>query len=64
MTKAHQLRQTLFPVGHLTKQEVRQIAGKQVCWCLTRRTPGICFIGERRFKQFLQQYLPAQPGTW
>lgn len=63
MTKAHQLKRTLFPVGHLTKQEVRQIAREAGLLVSDKKdSTGICFIGERRFKQFLQQYLPAQPG--
>lgn len=54
---------TLFPVGELEKPEVRQIAAKQGFITSTKKdSTGICFIGERRFKDFLEQYLPAQPG--
>lgn len=55
--------QTLFPIGNLEKPQVRQIA--QELGLITHNkkdSTGICFIGERRFKDFLQQYLPAQPG--
>lgn len=57
------LRNSLFPIGELRKTEVRRIARS-----LSLRThdkkdsTGICFIGERRFKDFLEQYLPANPG--
>lgn len=58
-----QLSKTLFPVGHLTKQQVRQIAAEHhLATAAKRDSTGICFIGERKFKAFLQHYLPAQPG--
>lgn len=54
---------TLFPVGELEKHEVRAIAREH---CLVthgkKDSTGICFIGERRFRDFLETYLPAQPG--
>jgi len=54
---------TLFPVGELTKPAVRQIAEEhQLATHAKKDSTGICFIGERRFKDFLQTYLPAQPG--
>jgi tRNA-specific 2-thiouridylase len=54
---------TLFPVGELEKPEVRAIAEKLGLATASKKdSTGICFIGERRFKDFLQQYLPAQPG--
>ena len=54
---------TLFPVGELNKPEVRTIAEKHGLTTHNKKdSTGICFIGERRFKDFLQQYLPAQPG--
>lgn len=57
------LAKTLFPVGGLEKPEVRAIAEKhQFVTARKKDSTGICFIGERRFKDFLQQYLPAQPG--
>ncbi|OIN02136.1 tRNA 2-thiouridine(34) synthase MnmA [Idiomarina sp. MD25a] len=56
--------QTLFPVGELEKPEVRRIAEEQGLVTADKKdSTGICFIGERKFKDFLQQYLPAQPGT-
>ncbi|PXF62895.1 tRNA 2-thiouridine(34) synthase MnmA [Kangiella spongicola] len=54
---------TLFPVGELEKPEVRQIAEEQGFVTAEKKdSTGICFIGERKFTDFLQQYLPAQPG--
>jgi len=54
---------TLFPVGELEKPEVRRIAEENNLVTASKKdSTGICFIGERRFKDFLQQYLPAQPG--
>lgn len=59
-----QLNATLFPVGELEKSEVRRIAEEQGFVTATKKdSTGICFIGERKFKDFLQQYLPAQPGN-
>ena len=54
---------TLFPVGELEKPVVRQIAEEHdLITAKKKDSTGICFIGERRFKDFLQQYLPAQKG--
>ncbi|MCG3842973.1 tRNA 2-thiouridine(34) synthase MnmA [Psychrobacter sp. Ps1] len=54
---------TLFPVGELEKPVVRQIAeNHDLATAKKKDSTGICFIGERRFKDFLQQYLPAQKG--
>jgi len=59
-----QIAKTLFPVGELPKPEVRRIAQEQGLATYAKKdSTGICFIGERRFKDFLQQYLPAQKGT-
>jgi tRNA-uridine 2-sulfurtransferase len=58
-----QVGQTLFPVGDIEKPEVRAIAEKANLVTHNKKdSTGICFIGERKFKDFLQQYLPAQPG--
>jgi len=58
-----QVGRTLFPVGHIEKPEVRAIAEKADLVTANKKdSTGICFIGERKFKDFLQQYLPAQPG--
>lgn len=55
---------TLFPVGELEKPEVRRIAEEHGLITHNKKdSTGICFIGERRFKDFLQQYIPAQPGN-
>jgi tRNA-specific 2-thiouridylase len=58
-----QLSRTLFPVGHIEKPQVRAIAEKAGLVTHNKKdSTGICFIGERKFKDFLGQYLPAQPG--
>ncbi|MDD7804717.1 MAG: tRNA 2-thiouridine(34) synthase MnmA [Endozoicomonas sp. (ex Botrylloides leachii)] len=58
-----QIAKTFFPVGELEKPHVRQLAKKYGLSTHNKKdSTGICFIGERRFRDFLQQYLPAQPG--
>ena len=58
-----QLKKALFPVGGMTKQQVRQIAAEAGLPVSKKKdSTGVCFIGERKFKQFLATYLPAQPG--
>lgn len=55
--------QTIFPIGSLEKPRVRALAEQYDLVTHNKKdSTGICFIGERRFKDFLQQYLPAQPG--
>ncbi len=55
---------TLFPVGELEKPQVRALAERHdLVTARKKDSTGICFIGERRFRDFLQQYLPAQPGV-
>lgn len=57
------LRKVLFPLGELTKAEVREIARKHRLHTADKKdSTGICFIGEKDFKKFLSEYLPAQPG--
>lgn len=59
-----QLAKTLFPVGNLPKSVVREMA--ETAGLVTahkKDSTGICFIGERRFNDFLNTYLPAQPGA-
>jgi tRNA-specific 2-thiouridylase len=57
------LAQTLFPVGEIQKSEVRELASSHGLATHNKKdSTGICFIGERKFKDFLQRYLPAQPG--
>lgn len=58
-----ELEKTLFPVGEIEKPAVRELAERHgLATAKKKDSTGICFIGERRFKDFLQQYLPAQPG--
>lgn len=59
-----QVGRTLFPVGNIEKPEVRAIAEKAELVTHNKKdSTGICFIGERKFKDFLAKYLPAQPGV-
>lgn len=59
----NQLCHSLFPLGGLPKSEVRAIAARAGFPNHAKRdSTGICFIGERRFKDFLARYLPASPG--
>lgn len=58
-----QLAATRFPVGELPKSQVRAIARQAGFVTADKKdSTGICFIGERNFRQFLGQYLPMQPG--
>lgn len=58
-----QLDGVLFPLGKLDKGEVRKIAEKYgLATAKKKDSTGICFIGERNFKNFLSQYLPAKKG--
>lgn len=58
-----QLEKVLFPLGAMDKKEVREIAKRAGLATATKKdSTGICFIGERNFKEFLSQYLPAQTG--
>ena len=58
-----QLTNVLFPVGGLEKEEVRKIAEKiGLSTARKKDSTGICFIGERNFKEFLKNYLPNQKG--
>tara|TARA_R100001440_G_scaffold14959_6_gene25411 strand:+ start:8165 stop:9349 length:1185 start_codon:yes stop_codon:yes gene_type:complete len=55
---------TLFPVGEIEKTEVRAIAEEAGLVTHDKKdSTGICFIGERKFRDFLKQYIPAQPGN-
>ena len=61
--KEEQVALTLFPVGELEKLEVRALAEKHELLTHDKKdSTGICFIGERRFKDFLETYLPGQVG--
>src|SRR5690242_12619617 len=58
-----QLSRTLFPIGHLYKREVRGIAREHGLPNFSKKdSTGICFIGERPFREFLSRYLPNEPG--
>ncbi len=58
-----QLERVLFPVGHLKKTEVRRIAAEAHLPNHAKKdSTGICFIGERPFREFLNRYLPREPG--
>lgn len=58
-----QLAATVFPLGGLEKPRVRELAREAGLVPHAKKdSTGICFIGERNFREFLGQYLPAQPG--
>ncbi len=58
------LRKTLFPLGDITKPEVRKIAEEcELSIAKKKDSTGICFIGERNFREFLKNYLPAKSGN-
>jgi tRNA-specific 2-thiouridylase len=58
-----QLARVMFPVGHLQKAEVRRIAAEAGLPNHAKKdSTGICFIGERPFREFLNRYLPKTPG--
>ncbi|HZW67148.1 MAG TPA: tRNA 2-thiouridine(34) synthase MnmA [Pseudogracilibacillus sp.] len=57
------LEKVLFPLGHLEKSDVRKIAEENnLATAHKKDSTGICFIGEKNFKEFISEYLPAQPG--
>jgi tRNA-specific 2-thiouridylase len=59
-----QLSKSLFPLGGLLKREVREIARKAgLATSEKKDSTGICFIGERPFREFLQRYMPVEPGS-
>ena len=58
-----QLAKTMFPLGELYKRDVRKLAAESGLPNHAKKdSTGICFIGERRFREFLSRYLPKQPG--
>lgn len=58
-----QLKDTLFPIGHLQKSMVRKLAEQaDLPTAKKKDSTGVCFIGERDFQRFLMNYLPARPG--
>ena len=57
------LSKTLFPIGHLDKKQVRELAEKHNLYTAEKKdSTGICFIGERDFDEFLDKYLLAKEG--
>ena len=59
----HQLKDVLFPLAEIPKSKVREIALEMDFSNATKKdSTGICFIGERNFRKFLKNYLPAKPG--
>jgi len=63
--KGEVLQHVLFPIGSLSKPEVRRIAKEQGLPIHDKRdSTGICFIGKRNFKTFIQQYIPYQKGLF
>ncbi|MDQ0218196.1 tRNA 2-thiouridine(34) synthase MnmA [Peribacillus cavernae] len=60
----NQLEKVMFPLGGMDKKQVREIAREAgLATAAKKDSTGICFIGERNFKEFLSNYLPAQPGN-
>lgn len=60
----YQLQKSLFPLGEIDKSEVRKIARELDLPVANKKdSTGICFIGERDFKEFLQNYIPAKAGN-
>lgn len=58
-----QLSRTMFPIGDIPKKEVREIAlNAGLATASKKDSTGICFIGERNFKEFLSKFLPAKKG--
>lgn len=63
MLKEAQLERALFPVGEMTKEQVRAIAQENgLATSQKKDSTGVCFIGERNFRRFLQGFLPMKPG--
>ncbi len=58
-----QLSKAMFPLGNILKSDIRKIAEQHgLCNFAKKDSTGICFIGERPFREFLSGYLPTQPG--
>jgi len=63
--KSSILKKVLFPIGDLTKKEVRALATETgLATAQKKDSTGICFIGKRNFKDFLSRYIPNQPGNF
>lgn len=62
-SSATSIAHTLFPIGHLTKPEVKQIAAKHnLANAHKKESMGVCFVGEVGIKDFLKEYLDTNPG--
>lgn len=60
---SEQLAKSLFPIGDMLKPDVRALARKYELEVADKKdSTGVCFIGERNFKEFLMNYIPANPG--
>lgn len=60
---SEQLAKALFPIGDMLKPDVRSLARKYELEVADKKdSTGVCFIGERNFKEFLMNYIPANPG--
>ncbi len=63
MLSKTQIENAMFPIGEMVKSEVRELASKLALSVAEKKdSTGICFIGERKFRDFLSTFLPAQPG--
>lgn len=63
MLNQDQLKRAMFPLGNYLKSEVREMARERNIHVADKKdSTGVCFIGERKFKEFLQQFLPAKQG--
>lgn len=61
---ANQFKDVIFPLGEITKPEVREIAQKEGLTTANKKdSTGICFIGERNYQKFIQNYLKPNPGN-
>lgn len=63
--KDHILENVLFPIGHIEKSEVRRIAAEyDLSTKIKKDSTGICFIGERKFREFISKYISSQQGEF
>lgn len=63
MLSQRQVSRAVFPIGGMQKPDVRRLAEENgLAVAAKKDSTGICFIGERKFKSFLQNYIPANPG--
>lgn len=63
MLSREQLNNAVFPIGDMVKPDVRRLAAEAgISVAAKKDSTGICFIGERKFREFLSRFLPACPG--